>query len=289
MIAHRDIPLVEGDDIDYNDAEIGDRDENELEKALEDAIRRAAEHLPNRLKKSFGDIVLEYKDIFRICLGADPPVDVPPMEIKFEGTECLVKVQQRTYSPDQLDFMKKKCDELLKVGYFFRNPSSKWGCAPLIFPKDGLEEFRFTIDLPPSTPKPRSMCGRCLMRTHACQANWSIHLLPARCHTWLFAIPSRQKLAKASVIPYAFWVLHTEPRSTLCHELRLLLPIDDGIVVLSTRSVHLGWTIWWVIRRTLTAFWRRSRLYSKSGWRKASSSALASANQLPPMSNSVAS
>ncbi len=32
-------------------------------------------------------MVLEYKDIFRISLGADPPVDVPPMEIKFEGME----------------------------------------------------------------------------------------------------------------------------------------------------------------------------------------------------------
>ncbi len=53
-------------------------------------------------------MVLEYKDIFRISLGSDPPVDVPPMEIKFEGMERPVKVRQRTYSPEQLEFMKKK-------------------------------------------------------------------------------------------------------------------------------------------------------------------------------------
>ncbi len=84
-------------------------------------------------------MVLEYKDIFRIRLCADPPVDVPPMEIKFEDTERPVKVRQRTYSPEQLDSMKKKCDELSHVGYIYRNPSSKWACAPLIVPKDGPE------------------------------------------------------------------------------------------------------------------------------------------------------
>ncbi len=65
------------------DVEIGDQDEQELAQAIDDAVRRAAKQLPNRLKESFRNIVLEYKDIFRIRLGADPPVDVPPMEIKF--------------------------------------------------------------------------------------------------------------------------------------------------------------------------------------------------------------
>ncbi len=87
----RDLPLVDGDDIDYKDVEIGNQDEQELEQAIDDAIRRAAKNLPNRLKESFRNLVLEYKDIFRIRLGADPPVDVPPMEIKFEGTERPVE------------------------------------------------------------------------------------------------------------------------------------------------------------------------------------------------------
>ncbi len=69
---------------------------------------RAAKHLPNRLKESLRNMVLEYKDIFRIRLGADPPVDVPPMEIKFEGTERPVNVRQRTYSREELEFMKKE-------------------------------------------------------------------------------------------------------------------------------------------------------------------------------------
>ncbi len=126
---------------------IGDQDEQELEQAIYDPIRRAGKHLQNSLKESFRNMVLEYKDIFRIRLGADPPVDAPPMEIKFEGTERPVKVRQRMYSPERLDFMKKKCDEFLNVGYIYRNHSSKWACAPLIVAKDGPEGFRFTVDL----------------------------------------------------------------------------------------------------------------------------------------------
>ncbi len=53
-------------------------------------------------------IILDFKDIIRVCLGADHPVNVPPMEIKFEKDERPVKVRQRTYSPEQLDFMKEE-------------------------------------------------------------------------------------------------------------------------------------------------------------------------------------
>ncbi len=33
----------------------------------------------------------------------------------------LVKVRQSSYSPEQLVLLKKKCYELLNVGYFYRN------------------------------------------------------------------------------------------------------------------------------------------------------------------------
>ncbi len=45
MIANGDLPLVESNDIDYKDVEICDTDEQELAKAIDDAIRRAAKHL----------------------------------------------------------------------------------------------------------------------------------------------------------------------------------------------------------------------------------------------------
>ncbi len=107
MIANGNLPLVGGDNNDSKDAEIGGQDERELAQAVDEAIRRAVKYLTNRLKISFRNIVQEYMDIFRICLGADPPVDVRPIEIKFEGTEQPVKYRQCTYSAQKLDFMKK--------------------------------------------------------------------------------------------------------------------------------------------------------------------------------------
>ncbi len=77
--------------------EIGARHEKELTQAIDGASRRVAKHLPSSLKETFRNMVLEYKDIFRIRPGADPPVDVLPMEITFEGPERLVKLGQRTY------------------------------------------------------------------------------------------------------------------------------------------------------------------------------------------------
>ncbi len=82
-------------------------------------------------------------------LRNDPPVDVEPMNIEFEGTTRPIKVSQRTYSPEQLDFLKKKVEELIDAGYITRNNASKWACAPLIVPKPGKEGFRFTVDLRP--------------------------------------------------------------------------------------------------------------------------------------------
>ncbi len=38
MIANGDLPLVDGDDIDYKDVEIGDQDEQELAQAIYEAI-----------------------------------------------------------------------------------------------------------------------------------------------------------------------------------------------------------------------------------------------------------
>ena len=143
--------LQDGDDIEYKDVDLGSGvdDKEELSKAIDDVIRRGKKHLPKRLHQQFQELVSKYKDVFRTTLCNDPAVNVPPMKVEFEGKERPVKVRQRTYSPEQLKFLKKKCDELLKAGFIYRNPNSKWACAPLIVPKEGPERFRFTVDLRP--------------------------------------------------------------------------------------------------------------------------------------------
>lgn len=149
MMSNGNFPLMDGDDIAYKDVDVGVQDEQELEQEIDAMVTRSMKHADKSSKKALKDLVTEFKDIFRIKLGKDRAVDVPPMEIEFEGTNRPVKVRQRTYSPEQLSFLKSKVDEFEKAGYITRNNASKWACAPLVVPKPGKEGFRFTVDLRP--------------------------------------------------------------------------------------------------------------------------------------------
>eukprot|EP00171_Calliarthron_tuberculosum_P011216 IDg11216t1 len=122
---------------------------DELETAIHSMVERASVSLSENFKSAINDLVHEFKDIFRVRLGADPSVDVTPMTIEFDGPEKPVAVRNRNYSPQQLEFLKKKVDELENAGFIYRNTKTNWACAPLIVPKPGKDEHRFTVDLRP--------------------------------------------------------------------------------------------------------------------------------------------
>ena len=149
MMCNGNFPLKDGDDIDYKDVEVGCQDEAELKIAIDGMISRGMKHLNDDGRQILKSTVMEFKDIFRVKLGKDPPVDVEPMNIEFEGVTRPIKVRQRTYSPEQLSFLKTKVQELIDAGYIARNNASKWACALLVVPKPGKEGFRFTVDLRP--------------------------------------------------------------------------------------------------------------------------------------------
>ena len=88
-----------------------------LKQAIKDMISRAEGHLSEDERSKLESLVDLYKDIFRVKLGCDPAVKVEPMKIEFEGSERPTKVRQRTYSPEQLAFMKKKVEELIDAGF----------------------------------------------------------------------------------------------------------------------------------------------------------------------------
>ncbi len=55
---------------------------------------------------------------------------------------------KRAYSPEQLELMKKKCHELLKVGYNLPEPFVEMEhCPHSSFPRMALKDFGFTVDL----------------------------------------------------------------------------------------------------------------------------------------------
>ena len=154
VVSNGDFPLKDGDDVNYKDVDVGIQDSSELESAIESMKSRASKRCPKPLRPKLMSIVDTNADIFRARLGDDPPVKVRPMVIEFENEPKPIKVRQRTYSPEQLEFMKKKVEELIRIGYIHRNSTWKWACAPIIVPKGGTpkpgkERFRFVVDLRP--------------------------------------------------------------------------------------------------------------------------------------------
>jgi hypothetical protein len=57
-------------------------------------------------------LVTEYKDIFRLKFGADPPANLKPLVIKLRNGAEPVRMFARKYAPPQLKSMRDKIREL---------------------------------------------------------------------------------------------------------------------------------------------------------------------------------
>ncbi len=51
------------------------------------------------------DLLLRYADVFRLELGRDPPVDMPPLRVKLRDDAKPVRCKARRYGPEQGAFM----------------------------------------------------------------------------------------------------------------------------------------------------------------------------------------
>ncbi|GMF60894.1 unnamed protein product [Phytophthora fragariaefolia] len=90
--------------------------------------------------------ILEEKvDVFRLALGGDPPVDMPPMRIKLKSEATPVRCRARRYSSARRKFLARHVKMLLDAGLCCRNPSSQWCSPPHIVPKG--DDHRITVDV----------------------------------------------------------------------------------------------------------------------------------------------
>ncbi|ETV79142.1 hypothetical protein H257_07229 [Aphanomyces astaci] len=95
-------------------------------------------------------LLAKYMDVFRLTLGRDPPVDMPPLKVHPTKNSNPVRCKARRYSLPQREFMQKHVEELEKAGFIYRNPTSRWACAPLIVRKPHTKDkFRMAVDLRP--------------------------------------------------------------------------------------------------------------------------------------------
>ncbi|POM80151.1 Hypothetical protein PHPALM_2050 [Phytophthora palmivora] len=92
-------------------------------------------------------LLWENVDVFRLKLGNDPPVNVPPLKVTLKPDAVPVRCKARRYPPQHRDFMRRHVEELVAAGLCYRNPRSKWASPPLIVNKIGPDPFRMTVDV----------------------------------------------------------------------------------------------------------------------------------------------
>jgi hypothetical protein len=110
-LLYGDIP--DDDPIDYHDVDVGQGSPEELAEAIEGFITSAEQAGISRDGvQSLRQLVTECKDVFRLKLGADPPVNVKPLVIKLRDGAEPVRMSARNYAPLQLKFMRDKIREL---------------------------------------------------------------------------------------------------------------------------------------------------------------------------------
>ena len=89
----------------------------------------------------------QYADCFRLHLGRDPPVDMPPLEVRLKPDAVPVRCKSRRYPAEQREFMRKHVEELRAAGMCFRNPKSAWCSPPLVVKKQEAGALRMTVDV----------------------------------------------------------------------------------------------------------------------------------------------
>uniref|UniRef100_H3H500 Chromo domain-containing protein n=1 Tax=Phytophthora ramorum TaxID=164328 RepID=H3H500_PHYRM len=114
-----------------------------LKKIQEAEANGASVKYLKRLEK----LLWEKVDTFRLKLGNDPPVDMPPLEVTLKPDAVPVRCKARRYPPEHREFMRQHVEELVAAGMVYRNPRSKWCSPPLIVNKKGPDPFRMTIDV----------------------------------------------------------------------------------------------------------------------------------------------
>lgn len=129
-------------------AGIGEDSNESIEKAFEKIRKDAkANGISNQGMERINRILQEYRHIFRIKLGSDPPAKVEPLKITLSSNARPFRSPQRRYAPQQRVFIINTVKELEKVGAIYKNPKARWASPALAVPKPGSDKLRFTVDL----------------------------------------------------------------------------------------------------------------------------------------------
>jgi hypothetical protein len=98
----------------------GPKASEEVRKALQAGIEDAYGHgLPPTAAKELRRIVFQHEDVFRLEFGGNPPLKMPPMQVRLKPGAQPVKCGARRYPPLDRDFLERHVEELVKAGLLY--------------------------------------------------------------------------------------------------------------------------------------------------------------------------
>ena len=89
----------------------------------------------------------DYRDVFRIKLGPDPPAKVELLQITLVENAHPYRSPQRRYASQHREFIVRTIKELEAVETIYKNPKARWASPALAVTKPGSSRLRFTVDL----------------------------------------------------------------------------------------------------------------------------------------------
>ena len=97
---------------------------------------------------NFRSLILKYRDIFRVRLGPDPPVDIPPFIIELKPDAKPALCRPRRLPPLDSQFLVDHFRQLIDYGFVVPNPDSAWASPVFCVPKQGENRtLRSVVDL----------------------------------------------------------------------------------------------------------------------------------------------
>lgn len=137
----------DGDDILDEDPEVGHDDDDEVNSLIDQIIHEADENgFSQSLMPSLRRVVADYRDLWRLRLGADEPARVEPFRLVLKKDSQPVRCKPRRYAPLASTYMRNYTKQLVACGYVCPNNASRWASAVVPVPKAGSDDFRITCD-----------------------------------------------------------------------------------------------------------------------------------------------
>jgi hypothetical protein len=119
-----------------------------MDEALAEMIQRAVKRgLPAESLNDVEILVQDFRDVFRLELGRDPPANVEPLKIELidEDLDERKLPRARRFPPLQQDFLNKHLELLQRIGVV--SPCDAPAAAPIVLVQKKNGDYRMCVDL----------------------------------------------------------------------------------------------------------------------------------------------